>query len=230
MRTLALAYVPTNASRIEEAEEPYRLAAVAAIADPVREEVPAAVAECMSAGIAVKIVTGDTAATATEIARQIGLWNDAEDTDRNRMTGVEFEAASSPALASSHILSPQGPGAQKTTAGGWGGRPPKSKNLPAGQNAAGGGRRDRRRHERRAGAQLRQRGPFDGFRARRWPRTPATSRCSTIRSARSQRPSCGGARSTATSSGSSSSSSRSTSRRSSSSSPARSWRPKCRSR
>ena len=94
MRTLALAYVPTNASRIEEAEEPYRLAAVAAIADPVREEVPAAVAECMSAGIAVKIVTGDTAATATEIARQIGLWNDAEDTDRNRMTGVEFEAAS----------------------------------------------------------------------------------------------------------------------------------------
>ena len=94
MRTLALAYVPTNASRIEEVEEPYRLAAVAAIADPVREEVPAAVAECMSAGIAVKIVTGDTAATATEIARQIGLWNDAEDTDRNRMTGVEFEAAS----------------------------------------------------------------------------------------------------------------------------------------
>ena len=94
MRTLALAYVPTNASRIEEAEEPYRLAAVAAIADPVREEVPAAVAECMSAGIAVKIVTGDTAATATEIARQIGLWNDAEDTDRNRMTGIEFEAAS----------------------------------------------------------------------------------------------------------------------------------------
>ena len=44
----------------------------------------------MSAGIAVKIVTGDTAATATEIARQIGLWNDAEDTDRNRMTGIEF--------------------------------------------------------------------------------------------------------------------------------------------
>ena len=64
------------------------------LAHPVREEVPAAVAECMSAGIAVKIVTGDTAATATEIARQIGLWNDAEDTDRNRMTGVEFEAAS----------------------------------------------------------------------------------------------------------------------------------------
>ena len=94
MRTLALAYVPTNASRIEEAEEPYRLAAVAAIADPVREEVPAAVAECMSAGIAVKIVTGDTAATATEIARQIGLWDPARDTDRQIITGPDFEALS----------------------------------------------------------------------------------------------------------------------------------------
>ena len=66
---------------------------IAAIADPVREEVPAAVAECMNAGINIKIVTGDTAATATEIARQIGLWNDATDGDDNRMTGVEFEAA-----------------------------------------------------------------------------------------------------------------------------------------
>ena len=93
MRTLALAYAPTTAARIGEADEPWRLLAVSAIADPVREEVPAAVAECMSAGISVKIVTGDTAATATEIARQIGLWNDAEDSDADRMTGAEFAAA-----------------------------------------------------------------------------------------------------------------------------------------
>ena len=46
------------------------------------------------AGIDVKIVTGDTPATAREIARQIGLWNDARDTDRNHMTGTEFAAMS----------------------------------------------------------------------------------------------------------------------------------------
>ena len=51
----------------------HQLDALVAIADPVREEVPAAVAECIRAGIDVKIVTGDTPATATEIARQIGL-------------------------------------------------------------------------------------------------------------------------------------------------------------
>ncbi len=44
-----------------------------AISDPVREDVPAAVAECLNAGIDVKIVTGDTPGTAMEIGRQIGL-------------------------------------------------------------------------------------------------------------------------------------------------------------
>ena len=47
---------------------------VVAISDPVRLDVPAAVAECMNAGIKVKIVTGDTPGTAKEIGRQIGLW------------------------------------------------------------------------------------------------------------------------------------------------------------
>ena len=65
---------------------------VAAIADPVRLDVPSAVKECVDAGISVKIVTGDTPGTAKEIARQIGLWNDAEDTERNIITGPEFAA------------------------------------------------------------------------------------------------------------------------------------------
>lgn len=65
---------------------------VAAIADPVRSDVPAAVAECLHAGIAIKIVTGDTPGTAKEIARQIGLWNDAADTERNIITGPDFAA------------------------------------------------------------------------------------------------------------------------------------------
>ena len=66
---------------------------IAAISDPIRPDVPAAVGKCQSAGIDIKIVTGDTPGTATEIARQIGLWKP-EDTDRNRITGVEFAALS----------------------------------------------------------------------------------------------------------------------------------------
>ena len=62
---------------------------VVAISDPIRPDVPVAVAKCQSAGIGIKIVTGDTPGTATEIARQIGLWKP-EDTERNRITGVAF--------------------------------------------------------------------------------------------------------------------------------------------
>ena len=64
---------------------------VVAITDPVRKDVPDAVRKCQSAGIDIKIVTGDTPGTATEIARQIGLWK-ADDTERNRLTGAEFAA------------------------------------------------------------------------------------------------------------------------------------------
>ena len=96
MRTLAVAWSDTACRDAHEAIAAggLQLAAIIAITDPVRDDVPAAVARCRAAGIAVKIVTGDTPATACEIARQIGLWDDAADTDRNRMTGVEFAAAS----------------------------------------------------------------------------------------------------------------------------------------
>lgn len=67
---------------------------VAAIADPVRADVPEAVKECLDAGISIKVVTGDTPGTAKEIARQIGLWDDKADTDRNIITGPEFAALS----------------------------------------------------------------------------------------------------------------------------------------
>lgn len=76
---------------------------IVAISDPVREDCaieeyrknkdikgPGAIEEVMHAGINVKIVTGDTIGTAVEIGRQIGLWNDATDTDRNIITGPEF--------------------------------------------------------------------------------------------------------------------------------------------
>lgn len=66
MRTLAFAYAT--------GDEPFTLQGVVAISDPVRPDVPSAVAECQRAGIQVKVVTGDTSATAIEIARQIGVW------------------------------------------------------------------------------------------------------------------------------------------------------------
>lgn len=69
-----------------------RFLGVTAIADPIRPDVPAAVEQCQAAGIAVKVVTGDTPGTATEIARQIGLWDAEKDTERNRITGSEFAA------------------------------------------------------------------------------------------------------------------------------------------
>ena len=64
---------------------------ITAIADPVRADVPAAIEECMHAGIQVKIVTGDTPGTAKEIARQIRLWNESC-SDINHITGAEFAA------------------------------------------------------------------------------------------------------------------------------------------
>lgn len=64
---------------------------ITAIADPVRSDVPDAIKECLDAGINIKIVTGDTPATAREIGRQIGLWT-SDDSDRNIMTGPEFAA------------------------------------------------------------------------------------------------------------------------------------------
>lgn len=69
MRTLAFAFRQEGAE-----DQSFTLQAIAAIADPIRSDVPAAVKECQNAGIEVKIVTGDTSATAIEIARQIGIW------------------------------------------------------------------------------------------------------------------------------------------------------------
>ena len=91
MRTLAVTQASECLGAV--ATGGLRFSAVAAILDPVREDVPAAVRQCLNAGIGVKIVTGDTPATAREIARQIGLWDDAHDTDRNHITGAEFAAA-----------------------------------------------------------------------------------------------------------------------------------------
>lgn len=93
MRTLGFAYKIIDRSMVNGSwslEDAVFLGYVS-ISDPVRIDVPAAVKRCQSAGIQVKIVTGDSPATAMEIGRQIGLWTK-EDTDHNRITGTEFAA------------------------------------------------------------------------------------------------------------------------------------------
>jgi Ca2+-transporting ATPase len=86
MRTLGFAYA-TEAQPNE-----LHFFAMAAIMDPIRPEVPEAIATCRQAGIEVIIVTGDTAGTAGEIGRQIGLLS--PETGHEVLTGTEFAALS----------------------------------------------------------------------------------------------------------------------------------------
>lgn len=98
MRILGFAYQILNdndaaISNGKVVAEKLTFMGIVAIADPVRKDVPAAVQKCMSAGINVKIVTGDTPGTAKEIGRQIGLWAK-KDSDSAIITGAEFEKLS----------------------------------------------------------------------------------------------------------------------------------------
>lgn len=105
MRTLGLAYCILNDgetgidNNIVTADN-LIFAGIAAISDPVRNDVPDAVATVSAAGINIKIVTGDTPATAKEIGRQIGLWNDQTDSDKNIITGAEVSAMTDDELRS----------------------------------------------------------------------------------------------------------------------------------
>ena len=67
-----------------------KMMGIVGIEDPVRTDVPAAIEDCLNAGIQVKIVTGDAPGTAKEIGRQLGLWKP-EDTDVNILMGTELE-------------------------------------------------------------------------------------------------------------------------------------------
>lgn len=116
MRTLAFAYKKIEASIMRTSgtstaevvalldANDLQLQAIAAIADPIRPDVPAAVQECRHAGIEVKVVTGDTAATALEIGKQIGVFEDEPENigadgsltslDQQMITGEQWEALS----------------------------------------------------------------------------------------------------------------------------------------
>ena len=101
MRTLAFAYKvgdPNEQSFDSKTDdlvaENFILLGVVAIADPIRGDVAEAVKNCMSAGIDVKIVTGDTPGTAIEIGRQLGLWLGTDSKEVNHITGKDWEALS----------------------------------------------------------------------------------------------------------------------------------------
>ena len=101
MRTLAFAYKvgdPNEQSFDPNTDdlvaENFVLLGIVAIADPIRGDVAEAVRNCMSAGIDVKIVTGDTPGTAIEIGRQLGLWLGTDSKDVNHITGKDWEALS----------------------------------------------------------------------------------------------------------------------------------------
>lgn len=93
MRTLGFAYkIADESTAIDSHDTDFIFQGITAISDPVRADVPEAVTRCLNAGIGIKIVTGDTYATAREIGRQIGIWKDSEDSDLNIITGPDFEA------------------------------------------------------------------------------------------------------------------------------------------
>ena len=99
MRTLGIAYaiLDNNQDPIQDNQlniDNLIFIGITAIADPVRAEVPDAIRNSISAGISVKIVTGDTPGTAKEIGRQVGLWNDEVDGDENHISGPDFAALS----------------------------------------------------------------------------------------------------------------------------------------
>ncbi len=107
MRTLAFAFKEIDADlNISQllSDKNFTLQALVAITDPIRKDVPAAVKECRRAGIEVKVVTGDTAATALEIGKQIGVFEDEAENigadgdmtslDQQMITGEQWEALS----------------------------------------------------------------------------------------------------------------------------------------
>ena len=90
LESLMLRLQSSWASQAAKPSAEFTLQAIAALADPVREDVPDAVAQCHKAGIEVKVVTGDVSGTAIEIARQIGI----EPSEGFHITGAEFAALS----------------------------------------------------------------------------------------------------------------------------------------
>ena len=101
MRTLGFAFKRISKSEVDSVfangklqVEDMCFLGIVGIIDPIRDDVADSVKDCLNAGISIKIVTGDTPGTAREIGRQVGLWNDEDDPERQMITGKEFNLMS----------------------------------------------------------------------------------------------------------------------------------------
>ena len=101
MRTLGFAYKYISEQDLETVFDSGKLQmedlcflGIVGIIDPIRDDVSDSIHDCLDAGIGIKIVTGDTPGTAKEIGRQVGLWNDDDDPERQMITGKEFNLLS----------------------------------------------------------------------------------------------------------------------------------------
>ena len=101
MRTLGFAYKHITEKEMETVFENGKLQmedlcflGIVGIIDPIRDDVADSVMDCLNAGISIKIVTGDTPGTAREIGRQVGLWKEDDDPERQMITGKEFNLLS----------------------------------------------------------------------------------------------------------------------------------------
>ncbi len=110
LRVLAVAEATLKSAPLPEGQHDFefRFLGLVGLEDPVRAEVPAAVADCKRAGIRVVMITGDHVVTARTIADRVGLPTE------HVLTGPELEAMSDDALADSirdvHVFARATPG------------------------------------------------------------------------------------------------------------------------
>ena len=97
MRTLGFAYKYITEQDLESVFDAGKMQVedlcflgIVGIIDPIRDDVSDSIHDCLDAGIGIKIVTGDTPGTAMEIGRQVGLWKEEDDPERQMITGKEF--------------------------------------------------------------------------------------------------------------------------------------------
>ena len=97
LRVLALAFQAVEAEqrtlRFQDVEDGFTLLGLVGIIDPPREEAITAVEQCRSAGIRVKMITGDHGVTARAIGAQLGIGD-----GRHALTGTELESMDDNAL------------------------------------------------------------------------------------------------------------------------------------
>ena len=97
LRTLGFAYkviTDDEAEHIFDAGKLLRedlcFLGITGIIDPIRDDVADSIQDCLNSGIGIKIVTGDTPGTAREIGRQVGLWTENDDPEKQMITGKQF--------------------------------------------------------------------------------------------------------------------------------------------